>query len=174
MEGFFAQGGDSDAVEALQRQHELHHMSINDTRHSIHRLFHELDEDQTDALLAMLRTLSDPETSLVSVHYFFGILNQIKEQRFKKCTACGIDHEHEAAAMVEAIQLETEVGKVLKEMEEWGLKPDPTLSTADITADTPAYCVNCNAPYSRGLTDRKLRDKGPSGCEGCMQKAKWG
>jgi hypothetical protein len=157
MDGFFVEGGDPELVAAMQRQHELQHMSINDKMHAAHKMFETLEQDDLENVIFLLHTLThNPDMT----PYFSGIAIGQRMVRFKVCPACGLDHDKEAAELLEQANDE----RVNEELTEWGIELNP---------EGGLRCANCKMPV-HSLEDRKLRVKGAEGCDGCQQKAKFG
>lgn len=129
--------------------------------HETRQFFDSLTEDQLrrlSSLFAICYT-SDGDAS----QYYIGIISGFLDQKFKICLACGRNHDVELKAFSEAQPVD--------------LTPTQRQSLLDMyeleIVGERFYCKGCHKEYV-SLEDRMLRDAGQSGCEGCIEKEKWG
>lgn len=174
---------------AEQIEHYRMHLQAN--AHDSIRIFDELSEEHLLRLRGILQAIqTDPST----IGYFTGVASSHLKFRFGFCMACGVNHDAELKNLAgdggpdgPPIKVEEEERDGVEQEVEDDLSGPWTplmlskeefeklcdLNNVDWTDDGSLRCRDCGAT-SVNLPDRLRRRPGKAGCEGCIQKEKWG
>jgi hypothetical protein len=201
MEFFQMDGNLPDGLrEVLQRHEDQAAMQREAAQQEIERFFNELAPEHLVTLRSILYTLSVNEEPRRLAGFYEGIAIGALKWKHNRCGVCGDDHDHfdlsklndappaseeESLAsdhdngttslfanLDEAAQtFEGKVSDELQEkMDEYNLDDLRDEDTNDIIG---YVCKGCGLKYA-SVADRALRPAGPGGCDGCVQKTKWG
>lgn len=174
--------------QAFEDQHTRLAMTADAWRNEVNGLFGELAIPQLVTLKKLVHHMAGDETGQFT-SYVEGILAGLLTFKHEVCVSCGENHEQKMLA--DAVK-EGEVGPegmivepdleehMLKErnldlkMKEYGLEwhKEPE----DAEGKSPGIilrCANCKTHYV-SLDDRMVKQPGVEGCDGCIQKSKWG
>lgn len=167
--------------------------------HDVNRLFSELPEDQLRALDFLLISIANANSPGRIAAYMCGRSTATLQSRFGICAACNVNHDTELLAPSPVVDDTSEVPMpphvaVRRQMSENEIAFTPIGSKEPITpeeallmeeyslddardGETNALmwfiCTRCEMQYQT-IQDRMLRDPGETGCNGCIQKTKWG
>lgn len=172
---FFA----SDPEEAramMEKMAEQQEMAQDVALHEVERFFDSLDKEQLTALRIVVRGTHTEGY----VEYVAGLIGGILRYKYNVC-GCGRDHDAELLAGSSSSETPEQIEERISKLE-----PSPE-EEAQYLRDLEVYtlvqnfeggrlnykCTGCGMEY-QSLEDRKLRDPGVKGCEGCQHKAKWG
>lgn len=141
--------------------------------HSVQQFFDSLDED---SMIVMRDIISECGGSAAAASMFTGIISGVLHQKFKRCFACGKNHDEEIASMAESDKSATPKIKawpdVVRDLPSEFIAELDVYNLNMIKDEFPAVmCNNCGMQYP-SLEDRKI--KAPDECSGCQQKAKFG
>lgn len=158
--------------QEIEREVDKADMVAETFRHDIQRMFDEMEKEHLVTLRLILRQLANSDDVRLSC-YLEGVAATTLHHRFHVCSSCGKDHDEE----------------LLKGMNEKSpaqvpeMEPDPVQNYKDNlalyqvhtinTETTQVVCDHCDYTFA-SLEDRMRREAGPSGCPGCIHKAKWG
>jgi len=128
-------------------------------------LTEEVNIPELKMLRIMLRNIIESEDA---AHFFMGLVSTRLHQA-GLCMACGENHDEELARMA-APGPEDQVYEFGDEKWttlaiEYGVEPTGVAEQV--------RCSNCGQQYV-SLEDRMLRKAGKEGCNGCIEKEKWG
>lgn len=168
----FIIGTPEEVQEKVREMMDRQSMAITAMRHDVQRFFTELSVEQLSLLRFLLHQITaNPEAG----PFYEGVASTTLLLKHNVCPGCGIDHDKEA---METLQAETakvtsedrhpsNVSNVISRvdlLEQYRLRPN---------ADGQYNCADCGMGYM-SLEDRMLEKPGPEGCDGCIQRAKWG
>lgn len=166
-------------------QIEQERMRGEATGHETRAFFDSLNIEQLRKLAGILRQIHvDPDASI----YYQGLAAGFIDLKHGICLVCNTDHSRVPTEFTEQHKTddvnsqqkdgqvhaydccEREAGKPHSYeclyMVQYNLEPDDDGSVR-------AMCKGCNKWYA-SLEDRMLRAPGVTGCEGCIEKQKWG
>ncbi len=133
----------------LQELLERRQMQVESLQHDIQRFFDEMTKEQMVVLRFIFSHCAEEDHY---ASYMEGIAAAILHHKFGVCS-CGKDHAQE---LMDAARAE--------ELSRWGLVEDP---------DGTIKCATCGMHYA-SLEARTQSKPGSEGCQGCIQKTKWG
>jgi hypothetical protein len=163
-------------------------------RHDLQRMFEEISKDHLITLRQMVGFIAaSDKTGYAS--YVEGVAATTLHYRFNVCGTCGVNHEEELLAdqnqpadqqksLFEQEQSAVNDAKVQILLDEYGLKfacPCGRFSCTEADhlnlprnyGTNKVICINCGMVYPN-LEDRIMKPAGKEGCEGCINKEKWG
>lgn len=185
----FFSGTPEEMMKKIQEVHEHSHALLNDFQHKMEEIWQALSADQLDSLAKWLSFVSSqPHVNMVSqLSYTAGALFRLSSVNADTCMVC--DKNHEEAMRMELL---TQTSPPVKIDETPQKDPDNVIGPDEIAEielrwqeDLVEYnliqdftkggfkCSKCGKPYP-SVEDRKLKPAGVEGCDGCIEKAKWG
>lgn len=166
--------GTPEEVQAKVREMmDRQSMAITAMRHDVQRFFTELTTEQLSVLRFLLHQMSqNPEAA----PFYEGVASTTMLLKHNVCPGCGVDHDQEARDALSDPDLHSV---------EQSMKDHPSAVSNVITKDdvmeqyglietvSGLRCTSCGKTYV-SLEDRTLNKPGPEGCDGCIEKTKWG
>lgn len=152
---------------------EHHRMHAEQAAHDTTNFFDSMTEDQLRSLRGVLGVIrSDPD----STPYFMGLVSSALQYKFGVCLGCGKKHDEELTKMAHPdVPSETRISDASKSKMTTTEYLNKCIEyRVHIRGDGPeVICNNCGVTYV-SLEDRMLRRPDIEGCDGCIQKEKWG
>lgn len=190
MEGFSVFGMPPEIAAEMQRQQELHAMSISATRHDIVNLFKALDKDQLITLRLMFQSCEGDYASSMA-----GYITAHLELLHDICPGCSKVHEEPTVG--DFMENTVSAADVAEAMTKDAVKPESAAEEQDRMSllmgygvrdhneqdiqnglvlsegERPVICEGCGMLF-QSLEDRMLRRPGMDGCQGCQHKSAHG
>lgn len=167
--------GEPMTPEEAAAEQERQIMQRESIRHDMERLLDELDKDQLQTIRIML-TFGGGNAEYAA--YWCGAIGATLKARFGIC-GCGKEHNADLLAQPGGDMVESSPTSPVNEaaLQEYGVRlptqEDYAKGLVHTPDEHPVLCSACGMLY-QSLDDRMLRAPGQAGCEGCIQKAKWG
>lgn len=158
--------------EQMKAEFDRQQMLTTSMQHDIARLFREQTLDNLRTMRILLHLIA---ASPLASAFYEGVAATILEEKFNVC-ACGSDHDEDLAGVLGD---EAEVSPEGKAEVEAMAAFNDELATDRLKLygleyhDGKLLCSNCGKEYP-SIEDRALREPGPDGCPGCVEKTKWG
>lgn len=162
---------------AAQQDHAQMH--YDEATHSLYRMLDEVSVEHLKLFKLLLHNLGDAPQAL---GYWEGLISFKVAERAKTCLACGLNHDEQAAAMIEAERAAMAAEQPVASVEAVNLMQHQALMAefhvAPVLDDQPYGKVYCTGifPDERpcGMTHPDLADrmvKRPDECSGCFARA---
>lgn len=163
----------------------------NVAKHEVRDFIIGLNADQRRTLTGIINVVSQAPGS---APFYVGIISTIQDFKDNICFACGKNHDDMVGELLEsAIKPEVanhpsmfkaaakppskeEVIQRINEAKDKVAEPDegPSMEQYNLhLVKGRLLCKNCGTEYV-SVEDRALRPEGIKGCDGCIQKEKWG
>jgi hypothetical protein len=175
--------------EDMEHHRQLHKAAA----HEINTLMNTLSEGDLRVLGQILDGIVMSDEPLKLAAYMGGRVTAVMEYRFGECSACGEKHDDELKELVEdsksqrTVPVPPGVAMRRSRFTEIGSRAPITPYEQDLMdqynlddvrdGDTNQLlrfvCKNCEMSYAT-ISDRMIEQPGPGGCDGCIQKTKWG
>lgn len=185
----------------MRRQHDQRLMEADDYHHSVARLLDSMQREQLETFRQLMHGLvmMSEGDSRANLAMYEGLASGILHARYKVCLACDRNHDEVMAQQMAAEEAHEQqeasprdggdpfkpfptpgdlplggVGMLsdtqLAKMEEYGLD--------DLRAESDGSligfrCIHCGKDYI-SIEDRMRRPPRKDGCDGCVNKEKWG
>lgn len=154
--------------EQMKAEFDRQQMLTTSMQHDIARLFREQTLDNLRTMRILLHLIA---ASPLASAFYEGCVAMMLEERWNVC-ACGSDHDEDLAEVLgDEAEPETEADRMEQFNDE--LAADRLKLYGLEYHDGKLYCSNCAKEYP-SIEDRALREPGPEGCPGCVERAKWG
>ncbi len=162
----FFQGPSKEQMEQMKMESEA---NGHDTR----TFFDTLTLEQLGKLSAILHVVVT--TDGMAGAYYQGLIAAVADYKHKFCMACGRDHDKEARDLLTPLPDITHKpdDELVKDSKKYNELMYLYNMEQDDDGSDRVMCKGCQT-WSINLKDRMLRPPGIPGCEGCIQKNKWG
>lgn len=184
----FPPGMPPELQKYMQEVYDHQDMASSEWSHSVARFLESLDKEQISVLKVLFHGFVSCTCGVGrSAAYYEGLLDALGSEKFDICIGCGENHLESIQKLTEEGDIsplkdggedlspfdDENKGKAEKEIDEADLMKLYGVVPSDDFGPGSVQCINCKFTYPN-LEDRMRRDPGVEGCQGCIQKAKWG
>lgn len=190
-------GSPQELMEKMKEVAKHRAMVATDLQHRVQRLFTDMDPESLAAMRMVLHSCAEDQSRAA---FYEGVAAAILLVKHDVCSGCGVDHTKEAMEEIlgrdvldadpaldmsihppgmidvqdatdEQEDFAERIVTLHRNLAEFGVLPVNRPKDGDYNG--PVVCRSCGKEYV-SLQDRMLEKPGIEGCEGCIEKAKWG